>query len=78
MIILGYIKEKFLKLKIFKITLGLFIVFNALKLLGNILEGSISGLLEHQRERSERLNKNQIGKSIMDPAKCSKNISKIV
>lgn len=54
---LGYTMEKFLIHLIFKIFLVLFIVLNALRLLGATIEESIFGISENKRVNLEKLNK---------------------
>jgi hypothetical protein len=73
---LGSTMERFLSLIIFKIILGLFIVLTALKIIGVTLGENISGVSERRRVQLEDLNRNLIGKSIMDPAQNLKKISK--
>ena len=71
---LGCILEKFLIQIVSKIFLVLFIILNALKLLGATLEESIFGLLENRRVSLEKLEQKAIGKNTMDPAQNSKKM----
>ena len=64
----GYIKVQISLLTILMISSVSSTVLQILTMGENILEESISMPLELQRERSERSNKNQTGKSIMDLA----------
>ena len=72
--ILGPIMEKYLVQVIFKIILVLYIIYIAIKLIGNILVGSIFGHSAHQEENLERLRQNLIGSAIMDRVPNSKRM----
>jgi hypothetical protein len=51
---LGPIMERFLSLVIFKIILVLFIIFKITLIVGNILVGNISGVLELLKVKKEK------------------------
>ena len=58
---------KYLIQVIFKIFLGLFILYTAFRLIASILVESISGVTAHQEENLEKLRKSPIGKDITAP-----------
>ena len=65
---------KYLIQVIFKIILGLFILYTAFRLIVSILVESISGVTAHQEENLEKLSQSLIGKSITDPVLNSKSM----
>jgi len=59
---------------ILKITLGLYIIYEILVILGVILEESIFGLLEKIKEKKEKVKEKVIGKTTMEVVQNSKKI----
>jgi hypothetical protein len=57
-----------------KITLGLYIIYEILVILGVILEESIFGLLEKIKEKKEKVKEKVIGRTIMVAVQNSKKI----